>query len=209
MLWILVASQLSAPVPLNLRNWFDPDDMPVDAMQRASAHWEVGVRVEVDSLGRIMKCLVEATSNMQSLDDLSCRLIKKRAHFRPARWIDGSPIAGSYSTSVAWSVSDTGGPPPPSAPVVELDLLVENLPSRVRTPAITRVMFAVDAMGKVSSCMTETAPNFVDFENFPALVAVACQQLTDGYKANPLTDASGKPIASVQDASVRFWSKRK
>jgi hypothetical protein len=68
-------------------------------------------------------------------------------------------------------------------------------------------MFAVEADGSTSSCTAEASDAFERAENNPALVPIACEQLMKSYRAIPVTDLSGKPIRSVQDALIRFSTR--
>ena len=201
MLWIAIASQLSAPVPKNLNSWFDYRDVPESVMRGGSGAWRAGVRVYVAPDGNINSCEVETSSKVAVLDRLSCGLVQRRAKFESAHWKDGTPAYGVYRTSVSWSVDEPGRQQPFNA---DLDLFVKALPSGIKSPSLVRVMFAVDLDGSTSSCTAEPAKGFERAENNPRLVPIACEQLMKNYRPVPVTDASGVPVRSVQDALVRF-----
>src|SRR4051794_12560096 len=146
MFWIVIAAQLSAPVPKNLGSWFDYRDVPESILRAGNGAWRGGICVDVTPGGSIRRCTGETSSRGSDLDRLSCGLVVLRAKFEPARWKDGSPAYGVYRSSVSWTVGENARRlPPPSYP--DLDLLVRALPSGTKNPALVRVMFAVDADG--------------------------------------------------------------
>src|SRR3954471_24659924 len=112
MFWIALAAQLSAPVPTNLRKWFEPEDMPVSVMSAGTGAALAGIRVDVAPDCTIRRCTVETSSKVRILDRLSCDLPKRRAKFEPAHWTDGSPAFGAYRTSISWIVTDVPVRPP-------------------------------------------------------------------------------------------------
>jgi hypothetical protein len=202
MFWIALAAQVSAPVPLNLNKWFYADDTPQYLIAKENGLWFVAVRLSVSSDGVLRSCDVESTSGIPQLDSFTCRTLEHRAKFKAARWADGSPAYGVYRTSVQWAVSavpwDISKVSKP-----DLDVDVQSLPPGVHSPALVHAMFAVDAAGQMSACISEPSPLSERADN-PALVQVACDQLMKSYKAIPATGGDGKPVVSVQDALVRF-----
>ena len=200
MLWIALAAQLSAPVPTNLPNWFSYDDLPPYLIEREPGHWLVGVRVTVGPDGAVRECRVESTSGTQRLDEFTCRRIEQRANFEPGRSSDGSAVLGIYRAAIPWVVANS----PFDSPVVsipDVDVSVASLPAGLKSPALVRVMFAVDPEGRVQGCTAEPGEHV---SNNPELVPVACDEIAKIYKPVPARDASGEPVASVQNATVRF-----
>jgi hypothetical protein len=201
------AAQLSAPVPLNLKEWVTPSDWPPYMLQKTDVWWDVGVRLVVAADGTLRACIIQTRSGSSDADQLTCDLIRKRARFQPARWTDGSPVTGVYSTTVAW-ISSTmafyAPMRPPKGHDADLDVSVEQLPPGLKSPSLVRAMFAVDESGKISSCSAETSENYIKAENDPVLVPIACAQIQASFAPLSFKDSSGKPVRSVQDALVRF-----
>jgi hypothetical protein len=200
MLWIALAAQLSAPVPTNLPNWFSYDDLPPYLIEREPGHWLVGVRVTVGPDGAVQDCHVESTSGTERLDEFTCKRIEQRAGFQPGRSSDGAAVLGVYRAAIPWAVVDS----PFDSTLVsipDVDVSVASLPAGLKSPALVRVMFAVDPDGRMHGCTAEPGEHV---SNHPDLVPVACDQLTQIYKPVPATDASGKAVPSVQNATVRF-----
>jgi hypothetical protein len=181
--------------------------VPVWLLQKDGT-WNVGVRLALAPDGTLRVCYAEKSSGIADLDRLTCNLIEKRARFQAAHWIDGSTVTGVYSTTVTWSVSTPFEGPPQFAPQrggnADLDISVNQLPPGLKSPALARVMFAVDPTGNMSSCTAESGDNFVHAENDPALVPIACDQVLKSYKPIPVKNSAGAAVPSVQDALVRF-----
>lgn len=62
--------------------------------------------VRVGSNGRVESCSVTGGTAPQELKDATCRLIERRARFRPATDGNGDEVAGSYSSTVRWQIPD-------------------------------------------------------------------------------------------------------
>ncbi|HYD36402.1 MAG TPA: energy transducer TonB, partial [Allosphingosinicella sp.] len=52
--------------------------------------------------GRVTDCTVTASSGSAALDSATCRLMKQRARFTPARDSDGHPTSDSVSNAIRW-----------------------------------------------------------------------------------------------------------
>jgi hypothetical protein len=134
-------------------------------------------------------------------------IVAVRAKFRPAHLADGSQAYGAYRTSVNWQIDDSPGEPEhKSRP--DLDIMVQQLPRKLGSSSLVRLMFSVDENGNASSCTAEPGENFEQAKNEPVLVPIACEQFMNSYKAAVARDASGKAVPSVQDGLVRFTVKR-
>src|SRR4051812_10998109 len=105
MFWIALAAQMSLPVALgpygDVRRVFYPDDMP-KYIELAGESRIIRTRTTVRSDGVIQGCIVEERSGDPKLDAYTCSLILGRAKFRPATWIDGSPVFGVVRVPVVW-----------------------------------------------------------------------------------------------------------
>ena len=201
MFWIALAAQITAPAPDSPSRWFSGNDVPQYLIKRNSGLWLVPVRVSVAPDGKIRGCEAEAVGQVPSLDDYTCGIIQHRAKFRPAE-IDGIPTFGVYRTSVMYVVADV---PLDTSKVSnpDIDVSLKRLPAGLDSPTLVKVAFTVDASGQKSSCTADGSAGLERVNNHPDLVAVACNQIMEGYRATPAAVA-GQPIASVQNALVRF-----
>lgn len=197
MIWVALAAQLSAPVPIDFLKWWSPDDMPAYHQINGVTRW-LTYRVTVKPDGSIQACDVEISSSDRYLDSLSCNIIKKRAKLAPAKWTDGSPVQGVFRAGVTWAVGDD---PPPNLRPPDLTVKVDQIPKRARSSGYAKVMFAVDEHGRVSDCA-----EYPENER-PELVDVACQAVIESYKATAAAGPNGYAVRSVQNAEVKVSKK--
>lgn len=207
MLWIALAAQLSGPLPEETETVFSVDDMP-EYVLRAGINRFVLTRTTVGLDGIPQNCVIERSSGDAALDAYTCAIIVKRARLRPAKWIDGSPSYSVLRVPISWTI---GGPPSSSelqkAYRADIDIMVNRLPDGAKSPISVRLMIAVDQNGRPVACDEAPRPSGRSHDKvFPKLVPIACQQMMSQYKAIPAKDESGKPVRSVQNATVDFSS---
>jgi hypothetical protein len=210
MFWIILAAQISMPVALgvpipDVRAVFSSDDMPA-YVQIAGVTRFVFTRTTVRADGTPQDCTAETASGDPKLDAYTCAIIVKRARFEPAKWVDGSPAYAILRVPVIWAI---GGAPAEGqvekAYPPDIALTVNRLPRGAGKRAELALMLAVDETGRVVSCdQWLPASKHFHAKTFPELLPLACQQMTRAFTAQPAKDASGKPVRSVQSASVVF-----
>lgn len=210
MLWIVLAAQLSLPVPLgvplpDVRAVFSSKDMPA-YVQIKGVNRFVSTRTTVRPNGTTQDCKVERGSGDPKLDAHTCSIILRRAKFRPAKWVDGSPAYAVLRVPVTWSI---GGPASErelqKAYPPDLDLSVTRLRAGADRRTRLALMIAVDENGRVVGCKERPKVSRRDHtKSFPELAPIACQHMMNRFTAIPAKDASGKPVRSVQTASVVF-----
>ena len=83
-------------------------DYPDSAVE-ARAMGTVRLSFVVAPDGRVSHCTVHRSSGHRSLDEVTCRLIKKRFRYRPATDDEGRPIADTIRGQHVWEL----GPEPP------------------------------------------------------------------------------------------------
>jgi hypothetical protein len=211
MFLVALAAQLTLPIPLGLRfpdvrSVFSTDDMPA-YVQIEGINRFVSTRTTIRPDGTAQECTSERGSGDEKLDALTCSIILKRAkYFQPAKWVDGSPAYAVIRVPVIWAI---GGSPSKTelqrAYPADLDIFVNRLPAGAERQTGVPLMIAVDETGRIVSC-TKASPVFKDdhTKTFPELVPIACRQAMSQITAIPAKDASGKPVRSVQTASVLF-----
>ncbi|HYD99125.1 MAG TPA: energy transducer TonB [Alphaproteobacteria bacterium] len=85
-----------------------PDDYP-DSAYRARIGGTVHLRFTVAPSGRVSNCAVTRSSGSRALDEVTCRLIRQRFRYHPARDAEGRPIAERVVGEHVWEVA----PQPP------------------------------------------------------------------------------------------------
>jgi protein TonB len=86
----------------NPGSWANSNDYPTRAL-REEKEGVTRFRVSVSAEGRVTSCDVTGTSGSPELDSTTCSLITRRGRFNPAQQ-DGSPVAGTWSSSVRWQI---------------------------------------------------------------------------------------------------------
>ena len=52
--------------------------------------------------GRVRSCNVVGSSGSRSLDNATCRILRSRARFTPAKLSNGQPTTDTYSQTITW-----------------------------------------------------------------------------------------------------------
>ena len=86
----------------NPGSWANSNDYPTRAL-REEKEGVTRFRVTVGADGRVTSCDVTGSSGSPELDSTTCSLITRRGRFNPAQQ-DGSPVSGSWSSSVRWQI---------------------------------------------------------------------------------------------------------
>jgi protein TonB len=85
----------------NLNSYFSTDDYPAAAL-RGNDQGTTGFRLTIGPNGRVTDCQVTSSSGSSALDQATCRILRSRARYTPARDSSGNPASGSDSGRVTW-----------------------------------------------------------------------------------------------------------
>ena len=211
MIWLALAAQMSLPMSSSgisdVRGLFSYTDMPRYLVEAgADLSKTVYTRTTVRPDGSTESCKVEVTSGDPKLDAYTCALIVKRGNFKPARWTDGSPAYGVIRVPISWRISYVNAPEEDALKSItpDLELSVNRLPKGARSIVGMMLELAADESGRIVSCM-ESPPSKNDRgKHFPELAPLACEQVAKSVPIKPPLDAAGKPMPSIQTASVHF-----
>lgn len=100
-------TKASDPVPLvPLASLVTLDDYPAQALANKQSG-TVRVRLDVAANGRVDGCTVLRSSRSSILDASTCRLLRSRARFTPARDTAGRPAAGRVEDELRWTLGAT------------------------------------------------------------------------------------------------------
>lgn len=104
-------------VRANLNSYISMDDYPASAL-RANEQGTASVRLVIGPNGRVIDCLVTASSGSSALDQATCRIMRSRARYVPARDSQGNPTTGTDAGRISWrlSVDERAGIPHPERP---------------------------------------------------------------------------------------------
>ena len=89
----------------NLSSYVNDDDYPPAAL-RAGDEGTTRFRLTVGPDGRVQNCTVTGSSGSGALDAATCRIMRSRARFTPARDNTGSNTTDSVSASITWRIQD-------------------------------------------------------------------------------------------------------
>jgi protein TonB len=91
----------SARAKSNLAGYVSDADYPSDAIRREE-QGTTRFRLAVGPDGRVSDCMVTGSSGSAALDLATCRLMKSRARFAPARDSTGNAVADAVSSAINW-----------------------------------------------------------------------------------------------------------
>jgi TonB family protein len=149
----------------NLGAYFTSDDYPT--MMEGRQEGIVGFRLTVGPNGRVTDCRVTSPSGSSALDQTTCRILRSRARYVPARDSAGNPAIGSDSGRVSWRLpEDNGAPadrragiPVPFTPAERRAPLQSLIPARDhpaapadRAMGISSLRLVVGMTGRVIAC---------------------------------------------------------
>ena len=102
-------SPLPDPIPAapkgDTARWITTDDYRPSWINRGFTG-TASFTLEIDDRGRVSDCTITGSTGYAVLDGATCRLLERRARFNPARDSAGDPVAGSYSSAVAWQIPE-------------------------------------------------------------------------------------------------------
>ncbi len=186
----------SAPVAKYSDSWIEPYfDWPEGAVQQGT-YTAVSFELTVNPYGGIVGCKVTNVVGREGMGELTCRLLRVRARFDPARDPSGRRLHGVYrNTMVWWAQEDgqTGWRPPEYA---QYKVTADRLPPDAKTRT-AYIQFFVDTQGQASGCSPEG-------KDRRELATIACERLGPVFKSEPAHDRRGRAVDSVQDAKVEL-----
>lgn len=117
--WLLAAAFQPAPTPAApapvpavraepvnpLYVYIEASDYPAAAL-RGEEEGRVEYRLDISPDGLVRGCTITASSDSSALDSTTCRIIRSRVRFAPARDRRGRMVPDSYASSITWSLSE-------------------------------------------------------------------------------------------------------
>lgn len=123
-----VAKENDIPKPSgDPSHWIGTDDYPAAAL-RNGEEGRVFFRLDVDETGALTSCTIIESSGYVSLDDATCRVMRERATFKPARDSKGRAVSSFIERSVTWRLPETERVPyGPKRRIVQLRIAPDNV----------------------------------------------------------------------------------
>ena len=85
----------------NLASYVSDSDYPAAAI-RSEEQGTARFRLTVGADGRVTGCTITGSSGSSALDSATCRIMKQRARFTPARDGAGNPATDTVSNAIKW-----------------------------------------------------------------------------------------------------------
>ena len=99
--WTEPKSDFGGAMPLNQADWYQFDDYPMSALSGDRVGMVlVGFTIGLD--GRVTNCHVVQSSKHRDLDAVPCRVLAKRARFKPATDDQGQPRTTTATTPMSF-----------------------------------------------------------------------------------------------------------
>ncbi|HEX8620397.1 MAG TPA: TonB family protein [Allosphingosinicella sp.] len=89
----------------NLASYVSDEDYPTTAV-RNEEQGTTRFRLVVGPNGQVTECSIVGSSGSSALDSATCRLMKQRAKFTPARNSAGEPTSDSVTSAIRWVLPD-------------------------------------------------------------------------------------------------------
>ena len=87
----------------NLGSYVSNDDYPASAL-RNEEQGTTGFRLTIGTDGRVTACEVTSSSGSAALDQATCRIMRSRARFTPARDSSGNPTGDTHNNRITWRI---------------------------------------------------------------------------------------------------------
>jgi hypothetical protein len=167
---ISVGVDYSRPRPIGLRSdWLSNADYPPESW-RNGEEGDVNYYLAVDSAGMVTSCDVEGSASA-ALKAETCRLMRERARFEPARDDKGKAIAATYAGYHVWSRRE---------------------PDFGSSSFTMKVGFTLDERGRSSNCRMIEQSGDIPPEMLRAFQKNPCPNKGSD---KPPRDAEGRPVA--------------
>jgi len=87
----------------NLASYVSNDDYPSSALRREE-EGTTGFRLTVGTDGRVTNCTITSSSGSSALDNATCRIMRSRARFTPARNDRGDATTDTVNARITWRI---------------------------------------------------------------------------------------------------------
>jgi TonB family protein len=87
----------------DLAAYLSSDDYPAAAL-RAEEQGTANYRLDIGADGRVARCTITGSSGSAALDSATCRIMRSRARFEPARNAAGEPLPDRVTARIVWQL---------------------------------------------------------------------------------------------------------
>lgn len=170
--------------------WVQAGDLPRINEKAAVTTFDL----TVDESGEPSHCEIIVRSGSDELDTSVCKAVMKRAKFRPATGIDGSPIFYVRRDRVIWIPQGYGR----NKAYDGADLVITSPDVIGKNDALVEVLLTIGEEGAVSKCSVSKS------SETELLDDLACRVASDPQIAPPITNAAGEQVPGLRSLFVAF-----
>ena len=182
------------PILTNPASLIKFEDYPPGAIERRE-QGRTRIALSVDPLGKVVSCIVTQSSGSRILDDTGCRLLSKRARFRPAT-IEGKAVSGVFMTYTTFVVAEPGAGVPDLPPSFDFAIGVSKLPPGASSLAVT-IDRVIAADGTAGACQVARSSGVATYD------ALACRN-AGAPPIKGIVDDAGAPAQGVVTGTSLF-----
>lgn len=155
------------------------------AARAAGEEGFVGMRIDVDTVGRVSHCVVETPSGSDALDAASCEVMREHGRFIPARAVDGKSTAGRLPVRFHWRL--------PVEATEKGNVITQASPVKFpfTDPGTTWLRISVSAEGEIEDCAFKAEGRKGEMP--PG--QTPCDFFVKGKRFTPFEDSEGRPVA--------------
>ena len=183
----------------NLAGFISDADYPAGAIQRGEQGL-VGFELDVDPAGRVSACRITASSGSASLDEATCRIMRERAQFTPARDRRGRPAPDLVSQRVNWVLPEQANTSRARASLASYISDSDYPADAIRNgeQGIVGFQLEVGPDGIVSSC------RIVASSGSASLDTATCRIMQARARFTPARDGGGHAVPDVVTSRIRW-----
>jgi len=183
----------------DLSSYFSDADYPAEAIRRGE-QGIVAYALNVDEAGRVSACRITESSGSAVLDEATCRILRERARFTPARDRRGRAVPDRVAGRTRWVL-------PPEATssralanlasyISDDDYPAEAL--RNEEQGTVEFVLRIGRDGTVSDCRIATSSNSASLDE------ATCRIMSARARFRPALDSAGNPTEDEVRARIRW-----
>ena len=190
---LAASAGMSLPIPAKPNgspaDWVLANDLPEIAAQAALTTFDL----TINRMGLPTNCTIIVASGSNQLDTSVCAALMKRARFKPARGVDGAPIAFAYRDRVLWRPKAEGSNSWHKDP----DVVVSTPTIAKQLSGVTEVVVDTNIASIASKCYILKSVGNANLDE------LACKIAIEPTVSPPIIDQA-KPIHGIRLLRIAF-----
>ena len=183
----------------NLAQYVTDADYPALAIRRGE-QGIAGFALDVDAAGRVSACTITQTSGSAQLDETTCRIMRERAQFTPARDRRGHAVADHVESRLRWVLPEDDASLRARTNLASYISDADYPAAAIRAGEQGTVGFMLDIGpdGLVSNCRITSSSGST------ALDEATCRIMRDRPRFRPALDSQGHPTTDQIKSRIRW-----